>query len=411
MLGSVIHPRQARRAVLLLGALLHSAAGMAAESAGGMSSFALRGFGTLGIARSSSAQAEFVRDLSQPSGTAGNWTGKIDSLAGLQANLRASEKFEAVAQVVSRYHSPGNYRPELIWAFLKFEPNSHVSLRGGRLGTEFYMLADSRLVAYSYLTVRPPNDYYGALPFTYIDGVDALATLPLGDGLLRGKLFAGVMREQAPLAEFQWDLNQSPLSGGHFDYQNGHWQWRLGYAQVRFRHDLPGPAEDLRNALGASGAPGAAAAAREISVVDKLSRFHSAGVVYDNGPLRAQLMLSETRQASAIFQDSRSAYLVAGYRFGELTPYAGYSRVRSTAKRLVTGSALDPLIARALADSHSDQHTATLGARWDFRRNLALKAQLDGVRGTAQSIFPYRWEQAGWNGKTDVFSLALDFVF
>jgi hypothetical protein len=36
--------------------------------------FALRGFGTLGLARSSSDQAEFVRDLSQPVGIkGGHW--------------------------------------------------------------------------------------------------------------------------------------------------------------------------------------------------------------------------------------------------------------------------------------------------------------------------------------------------
>jgi hypothetical protein len=44
-------------------------------------------------------------------------------------------------------------------------------------------------------------------------------------------------------------------------------------------------------------------------------------------------------------------------------------------------------------------------------RNIALKAQWDGIRGDAQSIFPYRGEQPSWKGKMSVFSLTLDFVF
>ena len=126
----------------------------------------LHGFGTLGVARSSTDRAEFVRDLSHPSGLTKQWSGKIDSVLGMQANVRATDKVEAVVQAVSRYHNGGNFDPELTWAFVKFDPNANLSLRGGRLGTEFYMLADSRLVGYSYLPIRPPTDYYGALPFS-----------------------------------------------------------------------------------------------------------------------------------------------------------------------------------------------------------------------------------------------------
>lgn len=141
-------------------------------------------------------------------------------------------------------------------------------------------------------------------------------------------------------------------------------------------------------------------------------------MVYDNGPLQVQLMLSEIRHDSAIFENSRSGYLIAGYRIGEVTPFAGYSWTRSSPKTLSTGlpdvgplAVLNATLASTLADSHSDQHTTILGARWDFRRNLALKAQLDHVRGTPQSIFPYRGEKPGFNGNLNVLSLTLDFIF
>ena len=60
--------------------------------------FRLRGFGSLGLLRSSSQDADFVRDLSQPDGSRGSWTGKADSLLGVQGNYRFNDEWEAVAQ-------------------------------------------------------------------------------------------------------------------------------------------------------------------------------------------------------------------------------------------------------------------------------------------------------------------------
>ena len=127
----------------------------------GRPSVSLKGFGTMGIARSDNDSIQYMRDLSAPDGLSRNWSGKLDSLLGLQANIQLSEKTEGVLQLVSRYRYDGTYTPEVTWAFLRHEVSPELSLRAGRLGTEFYMLADSRLVGYANLTVRPQTDYYG----------------------------------------------------------------------------------------------------------------------------------------------------------------------------------------------------------------------------------------------------------
>ncbi len=381
--------------------------------------FALRGFGTLAAARSSSDQAEFVRDLSQPRGlSSGEWSGRTDSVLGLQANWQATPELDLVAQAVSRYRYDASYRPELVWGFAKWDPNAHLSLRAGRLGTEFYMRADSRLVGYSQLAVRPPPDYFGALPFAHIDGADASATLPVGGILLRGKLFAGISTEKVPLADRLWDLDGSTMAGGHVDLQAGPWLFRLGHAALRFKHDLPAPAATVITALSATAVPSAIAAASALGVRNTESRFTSAGVVYDEGPLQVQLMFNRTQHESTTFQNSTGGYLLAGYRVNRFTPYAGWSRVISTPKSLATGlpnvpplSQINAGVAGVLADSRSNQHTTTLGVRWDVRDNIAIKLQGDAIRGTPESIFPYRWEKAGWNGQTNVVTFSMDFIF
>lgn len=412
-----------RRRVWALAFLLASSPAFAEPSASasgnGTGELAFSGFGTLGIVRSNSDQTHFLRDLSQPRGATRKFTARVDSLLGLQANYRAGEQVELVAQAISRYGWDANYRPELTWAFAKFDPTPASSLRLGRLGTEFFMLADSRHVGYSYLPIRPPGDYYGTLPFNFVDGIDATATWPLAGGLLRGKLFTGFDQESLPIAGEEWRLHGSRMSGGYLDYQTGGWQWRLGAAQMRFKRDFP-LLKPLRDNLYAAAAftPQAAEAADRIAVENKLATLYSAGAVYDDGPLHVQLMLSRTRQQSATYENTRAGYLIGAYRLGEATPFAGVSWSKSRRNALATGlpdvppfAALNAALAAFLAVSHSDQETWIIGTRWDFRRNLALKAQLDMIRGRPDSLFLFGPTRADFNGRLNVLSVALDFVF
>lgn len=400
---------------LLLSAALSAVPATAEDNAEPLlPGLSLRGFGTLGVARSTSDQGEFVRDLSQPSGLNRNWSAKIDTLLGVQANYQVRDDLEAVVQAVSRYRYDGSFRPELTWAFLKFDPNPQLSLRLGRVGTEFYMLADSRMVGYSYLPIRPPVDYFGSLPISYVDGGDVVAATPFANGLLRGKLYGGLMREQTPISYENFDLGGSKVIGGHVDYQQGAWLWRVGYAQLRFQGELPAPVSDLRNGLAASPVPQDQAVADALSVAGKLARFYSAGLSYDEGPLQVQLMASQTKYDTAAYQDSRAAYVIAAYRFGDLTPFVGRSYSRSTAKPLHASpfaAAVQPEIDSLSAATGTDQFTSFLGLRWDFRRDMALKAQVDFVRGSADSQYLMRHRQPDYDGHMNVFSLSLDFIF
>lgn len=377
----------------------------------------LRYFGTAGMSHVTSGNAEFVRDLSQPDGPkGGQWSGTLDSLAGAQINLPLGSQFEVVGQAVSRHRYDDTYTPELTWAFLKYSPSPGIDLRGGRLGTDFFMRSDSRLVGYSYLTVRPSVDYYGGLPFQYLDGADAAVTWPLGEGLLRAKAFGGFNPEKVPVGSDPWVIwvvDGSPMLGGNLDYQVGSWQFRVNYAQIQYTHDLPGDFGGLMATLRGLPFPSAAAAADALTVRQTTSRHYSAGLVYDEGPLQVQLMVSGAKHASAFFQDGVAGYFLAGYRVGDVTPYAGlsWSRTRGDSIAPTGVPALDAAVSDTIRNTHSEQHTYTLGLRWDFHPGMDIKAQWDAVRGSSDSRFLFRDEQPGWGGQTHVVTVALDFAF
>ena len=390
-----------RRCVAACSLLLLPALSTASESP---SAFSLQGFGTLGMARTTSDQLEFVRDLSQPSGIRKHWDGRSDSVFGLQGAWQIDPRLSAVVQTTAKYRYDRTYNPEIAWAYLRYEPTPSTTLRLGRLGTDFFMMADSRWVGYSYLTVRPPGDYFWYLPFYSINGGDAAYSLAVGESLVRFKAFYGLSNGQIPLADKQWDINGSPMTGASVEYQFSSWQVRASYANITFKHDLP--IGDLLQAY----SPDPSASASHLTTRARRSDYYSLGVVYDQGPLQVQLMLNRIEQGSNAFESSEGGYVLAGYRIGEVKPYLGYSWIRSAQRNTAGRQVIESKI---MADAHVDQSTRILGMRWDLARNMALKAQWDAIRGEATSIFPYRNDPASglWSGRMDVYTVTLDFIF
>ncbi|HQT25034.1 MAG TPA: hypothetical protein PLK99_00355 [Burkholderiales bacterium] len=373
------------------------------------SPFTLKGFGTVGMARSSNGDAQFIRDISQPQGVGRNWSGVIDSLAGLQGNYQFNDATEMIAQVVSHYRYDGTFSPELTRAMIKYDWNPRLFVRIGRIGTELLMHSDSRWVGYSYLTVRPNVDFFGSIPVNYADGLEANYHVPLADGILEGNIFGGTGREYMP----DYPLDHSHLLEGSIGYSKGNWQLRYLYGQI----ELERAGDSLAPIEAGLLAAGAGSAANSFDLVGSIDRYNSLAAIYDDGTWQVQASLCSI-QHQKVFQNEKSWYLLAGRRYGDLTPFAGYSSVRSTSKSIATGipsaspfAYLNGSVAY-VTNFHQQGHTLTLGARWDFMRNVDLKAQVDFIGGgDGTSNLLYRNIQPGWDGKTTVMSLALDFIF
>src|SRR5690606_29013292 len=111
---------------------------------------------------------------------------------------------------------------------------------------------------------------------------------------------------------------------------------------------------------------------------------------YDNGKLvvTSEYVKRKTKPATA---DSSAWYVGAGYRFGEVMPYVMISKF-------------------TLKDTPESTKGAAVGARYDFAKNVALKAEFARYNQSGY-IFLDAVAPAAPDKKVNVISVALDFVF
>ena len=379
------------------------------------SRFSLGGFGTVGLAHNSTDGAEFIRDILQPRGVSHGWSANVDSRLGLQAGFRANAQIDAAVQAVALYNYAGSYEPEVTWAFLGYSPDPAMRTRVGRLGWDVYMLSDSRNVGYSYLWVRPPVDHFGPLQVAHVDGMDATFRRDLGGALVSAKLYAGRIEQTIPTPNgADFDISGSRAGGAIVDFRKGDWFLRLGYSDVKFASEYS-TLVPLLAVLRSIGTAQSAALARDLAFDGKSARSVSAGIAWEHESWQSELGYNRTTSDALALSRSESAYFMLARRVGEWTSFITLAARRSPASQGATGlptpNPLDDAVRGILAGSRSDQRTLSIGTRYDFMRNVALKVQVDQVRVHDDATFLWRNVRAGWNGHATVFSIALDFVF
>ncbi len=383
----------------------------------------LSGFATLGVVHGDGGLS-LLRDLSQPDTFHDGWSGRADSLLGVQMDAALSGDLHATAQLVLKERADPGLEQSLEWAFLRYRPTDGLALRAGRLGLDLHLLSDYRNVGYAYLWQRPIPEFYGPLVVYHFDGVDATYARPLGAGVLQAKLYGGVTSPVVPMGEQTAEVEFDAFAGGSLSYETDLWRLRFGYGHGRIGPEVDAlkPLQQrLRDPAIAAAWPEAAGYADDISAKGKRFDFYSLGLAYDDDVWQVQAELGYMDSGWQRMQPATSAYLSLGRHMGAVTPYVALAAIRSEGDpETVTppgGPGLDELYdtLRAFYQGAAfDQRTLTLGLRWDLRRDVALKLQWDhswvkadgaGLWGWDDSIPPTRDEQI------DLLSASLNFVF
>jgi len=418
--------RRARAVAVAAGigaALAHGVEVSAAEA--DAPPWSVSGYGTLGAVRSSEDRADYLVDVFKPTGPGftRRWSADVDSRVGVQVTANPAPRLSAVLQVVSQQRYDSSYAPTVEWANVQYRLTPELSVRAGRIVLPVFMVTDSRKVGYANAWVRPPVEVYSLVPLTNNDGADARFRMPIGDYTNSVEVSFGRSDAKFP----------DPMGTGHGTakasnvlvvvdtLERGFASARVSYGRARLTIDTLDP---LFDAFRQFGPPGEAIAER-FALEDKRVTFAGVGASYDPGPWFAIGEWARFETHSVV--GARHAwYLSGGYRIGKWTPYATCARTQgdgetSTPGLPLTGlpaplagvaaglnAALNGILADVLA-----QRTVSVGARWDFRNNAALKLQFDRVDRAAGSSGTFGNAQPGFQrgGRANVFSAAVDFVF
>lgn len=398
--------------------------------------FSVHGFGTLGAVRSDQDYSDVVSNIFlQPNGAGATrrWSMGVDSKIGGQMDARFSPKFSAVLQVVSKHRYDNSWTPEIEWANVKYQLAPGLSVRAGRTVAPTFMLSDTANVGYANPWLRGPQEIYGMVPITHLDGVDLLWNVNVGPFM---NLF------QASFGSNVFDaVGGDEITGKNIWIVSNAVEYeslllRVSYLSVDVTFDssaldsLVNGLTGLGNSLSMSGFPlegsRANALARRYNIDDTHIEVFSVGAHFNPGDW---LLMGEWAQLTdaGVLPKTQGWYVTAGYALRGWTPYVTVAELNSKTPResgiplaglppgpfLGAAGALNSGLSAALGAAAPSQKSLALGLRWDVLDTAALKFEYQHIRLDDLSAGRFGNLQPGFRpgGNTDVFSIALDFVF
>ena len=400
----------------------------------------LSGFGTVGAARTNTDQALFNYP-GQGGGADRSASFNPDTKLGLQGTYKLTDTVSATAQLLTKYRATGEYTPQFEWAFAKWQATPAATVRVGRIGAPFFMVSDFRDVGYANNTVRPPLDVYGQVPVSSVDGGDisyqanvgsATVTSTLWGGQTKAKYASALRSSGADLDPVlvkirnQVGLNFQAEFDGGYTLRFGHSQGNLSLETASLGTLRRGLSGVLAGGLGAGPQALANQMLNEVTTTGQKATFTGLGASMDRDNIVLATEYTWRRIEKGNVPDTTGWYVLGGYRLGAVLPYAVVSRLKVddlNASLNPQAAALGAAYtgAQGLINSGKvTQNTLSVGARWDFRRGMALKAQFDSINKPSGSnglfLNPDASIASGQDffnnkKKVNVLSLAVDFVF
>lgn len=205
------------------------------EGLGGAPEVKLRGFGTIGVVRSTNSKTDVMDNLSQPRGAgySHKWDFGVDSKLALQADAKFNNRFSASWQVMSQRRYDDSYRPHTEMGFAKLQVTPDISVRLGRVPAPLFMVSEFRKVGYVNPWVRQPNEVYFQVPYTSVDGGDISYQTSMGDFTASIQVATGTMTKAiVPSEGYMNSLRGADGFSSNFIGEYGPVTFRLGYSRT-----------------------------------------------------------------------------------------------------------------------------------------------------------------------------------
>jgi hypothetical protein len=388
----------------------------------------LSSFGTLGYTtdtRPDIAPARDIAQLPQDSYATGpSW--RLDTRLGMQLEYSPHPSVDLVGQWVVRDEFRRSLDSITELAYVGWRPDTEWDIRAGRINYDAFLMSDHRNVGYAYPWVRPPSEFYGWIPILSVNGLDAGYRFETDAVRWRLKAQVGNSSVVAIPIGSGYDLQALDLRGLSLTGQTDHWRFKLAHSRLRVANEVPAfaPLFAGLDAVAAAGLGGVSTEAADLrtnlSFQDARISYTTLGAAYDDGQWLMQAEWGLSTASVAVVPHGRMAYFSVGRRVGDWTPLVTLSssrpdnapRTAATDWGAYNASLRDPAL-YVLNTNRIDQDTLSLGLRWDFHRQAALKLQWDQtlIRPSGYGLW---WRDITLNNdssRINLLSLTLDFTF
>ncbi|SDT90281.1 hypothetical protein [Halopseudomonas salegens] len=330
-----------------------------------------------------------------------SWRGDELSKLGGQSSYGITDDLSATLQVLARAkHDSWEVMPE--WAYLAYQANDNLTLRAGRMGTNFYMYSETLNVGFTYPWLSLPTEVYGQVQLTNAEGVDLIYSHTTPYGQLVFQAAAGQAKNRDL---YLYDTMQD------FDYEdrmsaslqlatNRFGDFRIGYSEANVTLEASEPVTVF---TGTGFGPGTV----DVSSDGLKGKYTSIGHRFDNGTYLTSSEITKLVIENDGSKEALAYYVMGGRRFGDYLGHLTFAERKS---------------------GGLSQDSWTVGMNYSLLPNATLKGEYKRVSADAgygsfdnsfQDIYDAGLHQAtgGALGQplekrdADIVSVGIDFVF
>ena len=410
--------------------------------------FDLSGFATLGASLSDNDHLGYQSDLSVRDAS---FDGSIDfsslSVAGIQAKYRFSDELSLVAQGVLKAANAASDADSLRIASVNYRPTPESQIRVGRFVPAIYNQTDSRYVGYAQTMVTPSQEFYGAIPLPFLDGVDLSYDVDLLTGVLNLNAWYGQSEFELfyPIDNTPYTFEFDNFAGFALTWQRNALTLRGSYSYTDQKREAEIAQEgiafsELLLNLNTAGAQDFRSA---FSQTQGAYQYGSVGLDYDDGTWRLESEIGKFYSDSVVSPGNESAYVTLSRTFDQWTLFTSFGIINSDTLgielgepqyfpdfELLTGLSIAEINAQAdfvnrAIDTGYKQKSFSLGSKFWLSRNIALKGQYDfkvvdarlsnlwerSRQFDALASEPFDREAESGDENINVFHLTLDVIF
>ncbi len=336
------------------------------------------------------------------------------SLIGLQAEITLTPQWQFVAQYVG--YTDDFMDSDLKWAYFNYRADDNWRLRLGKLRTPFFYYSDVSDVGFAYPYVLLPQVVYGVTRFDQMLGADVIMDVDLGQWRTQFEVYGGTYDGSYYTAETRFDVDSDYLWGVNATTGRGNFSARLTYYQTQLTFEQEGIGEfrQIIRDLGFNRSADALVPQGQFAI-------WQAGARWDTLDYFAHLELVKMRPEMPLIGNVNGHYLTLGLNKAAWTFYftAGQSEYDKADVPQEIPLGLTPQLDQlnfaynAVFDAidNSDINTLSIGARWDVRHDVALKAQAIRLIGQQPGGATFNGVTPAFDNRASLILVSVDWVF